>query len=193
MVGTFKRQKGHMFLVEAIPQVCERHPGLHVLLVGDGELRGAMEQQVAEAGIAEHVTFLGTRGDIPELLAASDSFVLPSLWEGLPVALVEAMASGLPVIATTVSGTNEVVVDGESGFLVPPGDPSRLADAMCRLLCDPGTAAAIAAAGQARVAARFSARTQAETLSTLFRGRAADLGRVRSSAGRRPWAATRRS
>jgi len=170
MVATFKRQKGHRYLVEAAASVVPRFPGLHLLLIGDGELADEIRGRVDAAGLADRVHFLGTRQDAPELLAASDSFVLPSLWEGLPVALVEAMASGLPVIATAVSGTTQVVVDRETGWLVPPGDPTALTEAMTELLEDPARAAEMAAAGRERAAGSFGARGQAERLAALFRG-----------------------
>jgi len=171
MVGTFKRQKGHRYLVAAAAALVPRFPTLHILLVGDGELADQMRTQVRAAGLSEHVHFLGTRRDIPELLSASDSFVLPSLWEGLPVALTEAMASGLPLVATQVSGTSQVVIDGESGLLVPPGDEGALAEAMDRLLSDPALASEMGGAARERIAASYSARAQAEQLAALFRQR----------------------
>ena len=169
MVGTFKRQKGHRYLVEAATSVVGRWPDLHILLVGGGDLAREIETQVNAAGLSNRVHLLGSRRDVPEILAASDSFVLPSLWEGLPVALVEAMAGGLPVIATSVSGTEQVIVEGVTGLLVPPGDAEALADAMIELLSDPAGAATMAAAGRERVAALFSAQGQAERLTALFR------------------------
>jgi len=171
MVGTFKRQKGHRYLVGAAAALVPRFPTLHFLLVGDGELADQVRTQVRAAGLSDHIHFLGTRRDVPELLSASDSFVLPSLWEGLPVALTEAMASGLPVVATDVSGTSQVVIDGESGLLVPPGNERALAEAMDRLLSDPALASELAAAGRERIAASYSARAQAEQLAALFRQR----------------------
>jgi glycosyltransferase involved in cell wall biosynthesis len=176
MVGTFKRQKGHRYLIEARAEVAPRFPQLHVVLVGGGELTSAIKEQVEGAGLADRIHFLGSRRDVPDLLAASDSFVLPSLWEGLPVALVEAMASELPVIATAVSGTSQVVVDGVTGWLVPPGDTTALALAMTELLSDPARAAAMGAAGRERVVASFSARAQAEQLAALFRREASAHG-----------------
>ena len=168
MVGTFKRQKGHRHLIEAATQVVPRFPHVRILLVGDGELAGEVWGQVEAAGIADRVLFLGSRRDVPEILAASDSFVLPSLWEGLPVALVEAMASRLPVIATAVSGTRQVMVDGRTGWMVPPGDPDALTVAMAELLSDPAGAHAVAAAGRERVAGCFGASGQARKLARLF-------------------------
>jgi glycosyltransferase involved in cell wall biosynthesis len=173
MVGTFKRQKGHRDLIEAAARVIPRFPHLRILLVGDGELAGEIRGQVEEARIADRVLFLGSRRDVPEILAASDSFVLASLWEGLPVALVEAMASRLPVIATAVSGTRQVMVDGQTGWMVPPGDPAALGCAMVEVLSRPGRASAMATAGRTRVASSFGAADQARRLARLFDERAA--------------------
>jgi glycosyltransferase involved in cell wall biosynthesis len=167
MVGTFKRQKGHRHLVEAAAAVIPEHPDLHLVLAGDGPLIDEVRDQVAAAGLADRVHFLGTRRDVPALLAASDSFVLPSLWEGLPLALVEAMAGRLPVIATDVSGTEQVMIGGRTGWVVPPGDASALAEAMRELLADDRRAATMAASARHR-ATRFSAECQAAELSALF-------------------------
>lgn len=169
-VGTFKRQKGQAVLIEALREVSERAPELHVLLVGDGELRAVTEQQVERAGLASQVHFLGSRRDVPALLAASDSFVLPSLWEGLSIALLEAMASGLPIIATEVSGTSQVMErDGSTGWLIPPGDPDALGRAILELLGDPIAAAEAGDRARERISAHFSARGQAEQLAKMFR------------------------
>jgi glycosyltransferase involved in cell wall biosynthesis len=187
MVGTFKRQKGHRFLMEATASIIARFPALHVLLVGDGDLTNEVGVQVQEAGLAGRIHFLGSRRDVPELLLASDSFVLPSLWEGFSVALIEAMASRLPVIATAVSGTTQVMIDGATGWLVPPGDADALAAAMVQLLSDRDRAETMAATAHDRVAASFGATAQAERLAALFarklpRGRAATrLETVRGS------------
>jgi glycosyltransferase involved in cell wall biosynthesis len=171
MVGTFKRQKGHAELIRAVAAVADRFPHLKVVLIGDGELLPAIRDQALAAGIGSRVVFLGTRRDVPEILAASDSFVLPSLWEGLSVALVEAMASGLPVIATGVSGTDQVMIDGVTGWLVAPADAAALATAISDVLSDPARAERMATAARAR-ARSFSALGQAEHLASLFAGAA---------------------
>jgi glycosyltransferase involved in cell wall biosynthesis len=168
MVGTFKRQKGHAVLIAALGEIATRVPRLHVLLVGAGELSHDICTQVEDAGLTGRVHFLGSRRDVPALLAASDSFVLPSLWEGLSVALVEAMASALPVVATAVSGTRQVMIDGDTGFLVPPGDAPALARAIVELLSDPARASEMGVAGRRRVVTHFGAAAQAEHLATLF-------------------------
>ena len=168
MVGTFKRQKGHVHLLDAAASVAGQLADLQIVLVGDGELVEDVRASVAALGLRGRVRLLGTRRDVPELLAASDSFVLPSLWEGLPVALVEAMASRLPVIATNVSGTSQVMVAGVTGWIVPPGDAGALARAILELVSDPVRASAMAEAAAAR-AAGFSAQALAEQLVALFR------------------------
>jgi glycosyltransferase involved in cell wall biosynthesis len=168
VVATFKVQKGQRYLIDAMPAVVARFPKLHVLLIGDGEQREALMQQADTMGVNEHVHFLGFRQDIPSLLAASDFFVLPSLWEGLPMALIEAMASGLPVVATAVSGSNQVIVDGVSGLLVPPGNAAELEGAILRVLSDAELAQALGEAAQDRVATFFGAKKQAQDHIDLY-------------------------
>ncbi|MGZ4149493.1 MAG: glycosyltransferase [Actinomycetota bacterium] len=169
-VGTFKRQKGHVHLLDAFAKVTAAHDDVHLLLVGDGDLRPALERRIAELAIGDRVHLLGSRRDVPALLAASDGAVLPSLWEGMSNALVEAMASALPVVATDVSGTNQVMIDGRTGWLVPPGEDAPLAAAVEELLADPDRARARGAAARERVAEAFGARRQAERLASLYRG-----------------------
>lgn len=169
VVGTLKPQKGHRYLLDALPGVIAQYPDLHLLIVGDGELRAELEAQARTPGLDGHVHFLGNRGDVPALLAASDYFVLPSLWEGLPMALLEAMAGGLPVIATEVSGTRQVMIPGESGLLVPPGDVDQLRAALLQLATNPEQARSMGAAARRRVIAAFSAQQQAAEHVALYR------------------------
>ncbi len=169
VVATFKAQKGHRYLIEAAPSVIAQFPNVRILFIGDGDLREELLAQTKALSLEEHIHFLGSRQDVPELLAASDCFVLPSLWEGLSMALVEAMATGLPIVATEVSGTNQVMIAGETGLLVPPGDARRLAEALLQLLSEPDQARAMGAAAQRRVAAYFGAQKQAEDHVALYR------------------------
>jgi glycosyltransferase involved in cell wall biosynthesis len=168
MVGTFKRQKGHSYLIEAAAKICPRYPHLRILLAGDGELRRAIEDAVGELGLQQQIVFLGTRRDVPEILAAADSFVMPSLWEGLSLALMEAMASSLPVVATDVSGSRLAVLDGVTGWIVEPGDAHALDEAMDRILEDPTRSRAMGQAGRARAEELFSVRNQTERLIAIF-------------------------
>ncbi len=161
MVGTFKRQKGHAFLIDAAAEVLPAHPEARLVLVGDGELRGEMEQRVRDAQLDDAVRFLGNRRDVPRILGAADCFVLPSLWEGLPMALLEAMAAQLPCLGTEVSGTSQAMVPGVTGLLVAPGDSDALGAAMSELLGDDGRRRAMGCAATRRVEELFSARKQA--------------------------------
>ena len=155
-VARLHPQKGHRFLVEIIPQILNVAPQAQFLFVGEGGLQSELQTLVSQAGLDDTVHFLGVRQDIPKLLALSDLFVLPSLWEGLPNSVLEAMAVGVPVVATNVDGCPEVILDGETGILVPPSDPGALAKAICRLLQNEALRASMTGAARARVASVFS-------------------------------------
>ena len=129
-MGRLEDQKGHAHLLAALPELRREIPDLVVLLVGEGRRQEDLRRQVRELSLADTVRFLGTRRDLPEIYRALDLFVQPSLWEGLPLALLKAMGAGLPVVATRVSGSLEAIVDGVNGRLVPPGDPAALARAI---------------------------------------------------------------
>ena len=175
-VGRFVEPKGYPHLLDAMVRIQAHLPEVKALLVGDGELRPAMEEKVQKLGLSDSVVFTGIRRDVPEILALLDIFVLPSLWEGLPIALLEAMAAGLPVVATAVGGTPEVVVDGVTGFLVPPRDPQALADAILRLLRDPELRQRMGEAGRARVAAHFSIEQMVHKTEALYEQLLAEKG-----------------
>ncbi|HEU4649411.1 MAG TPA: glycosyltransferase family 4 protein [Gemmatimonadales bacterium] len=160
----FHEQKGHAYLLEAVAQV----PDVTLVLAGDGELRPAMEQRASELGIMDRCLFLGHRSDVPDLLAAADLFVLPSLFEGLPLSVLEAMAAQRPVIATAIGGTNEAVVDGETGLLVPPRDSAGLAAAIRRMRTEPALARRLAGRARLHVEARFSADVTAQGVMQVY-------------------------
>ncbi|MGQ0608710.1 MAG: glycosyltransferase [Chloroflexota bacterium] len=168
-VAKMLEQKGHRYLVDALAATDDDREPMHAVLLGDGPLRDEIEGRAHAAGVAARIHFLGTRSDVPRLLRAADAFILPSLWEGLPMALLEAMAAGLPVIATSVSGTRQVVEDGRTGILVAPGDSAALASAMGRLAGDPRLRARLGGAGRDHVRAEFSVDRQAERHLDLYR------------------------
>jgi glycosyltransferase involved in cell wall biosynthesis len=147
--------KGHKEFLEALASLKERHP-VHALIVGGGRRIDEVRALAASLGLAEAVHFLGERSDVPDLLNAMDIFVLPSYSEGLSLALLEAMAAGLPVVATRVGGTPEVVTDGGNGLLIPPRDAGALAGALTRLLSDPAFARRLGANAQAHIQEHFS-------------------------------------
>jgi glycosyltransferase involved in cell wall biosynthesis len=165
-VGRLMRQKGQDRLVEAMPRLVARFPELAVVVVGGGPLRDQLTRQAAGLGVAGHLHLTGHRPDARMLLDAADVFVLPSRQEGLPLAVLEAMDAGLPVVGTDVIGTTEVVVDGETGRLVPPRDVAALGDALADLLADPDLRARYGGAGRRRYLAEFTAkRMAADTLA----------------------------
>jgi glycosyltransferase involved in cell wall biosynthesis len=161
-------QKGHVHLLAALPAVVARHPRLVCLLIGDGPLRAALERRAAALGLGTTCRFTGAREDVADLLAALEVVVLPSLSEGLPFVLLEAMALGRPVVATTVGGTPEAVLAGQTGLLVPPADPAALASAVLRLLDRPEEARAMGARAAARVRAEFSLAAMVGALEAVY-------------------------
>lgn len=155
-VGRLVPVKGQRDLLQAVALLRPHWPALRLLLVGDGPLRAAVEKEAAALGISDVVYFAGNRSDAPLLARAGDLFVLPSLSEGLPVSLLEAMACARPVVATAVGGIPDVVEDGVTGLLVPPRNPQALARTIARLAGSPGWAATLGAAARRRVLSRHS-------------------------------------
>lgn len=170
VVGTVARLvpvKGLQYLIDAAPAILRRCPTARFLLVGDGEMRGGLERTVRSLGLGDRITFAGFREDVPSVLAGMDVFVLPSLNEGMGRVLVMAMALGKPIVATRVGGVPELLGDGEAGILVPPGDPTAIADAVSGLLADPRRASALGGAGRRR-ALRYSAEAMISELAKLY-------------------------
>lgn len=135
-IGRLAEQKGFHYLIAAIPLILKFSPHIYFLIIGDGDLAETLRQQANELNINKNLIFTGPRSDIVHLLQISDIYVSSSLWEGLPVTLLEAMASQLPIVATNIPGTNELLQNHLSGLLVPPADPQKLAEAICQLVQD---------------------------------------------------------
>ncbi len=171
-VGTIKEVKGQRVLLEAMVPLLRERPGLRLVLAGDRRGRYAEElaRETREAGMEERVVMPGPVADVPDLLAALDLFVLPSLSEGMSNALLEAMASGCPIVATRVGGNAEALAEGRAGLLVPAGDPDALREAIVRLLDDPDLAAALAARAVVRARTHYSLEGMLETTEALYAG-----------------------
>jgi len=160
------RQKGYQDLLEVVPGVSARRPDARFVWAGEGSLEGELRARARALDVEHAVCFLGRRADVPDLLAAADLFVLPSRFEGLPLVALEAMAAGLPVIGTRVCGTSEVVLDGVTGRLVPPGAAPELTAAILEALEQPERSTRWGAAGRERVEREFSAgRMTRETIA----------------------------
>lgn len=156
-VGRLVPQKDPRTLLEAFRHVVAEQPQARLVLAGDGELRAELDAASAAFGLTSSVQLLGTRHDVPRLLAAADAVVLSSAWEGLPNAILEAMAAGCPVVATAVGGTPELVEPGVTGFLAPPATPAALADRMVAVMrLDGAERTRMSDAARARVRATYS-------------------------------------
>lgn len=170
LIGSVTRlspQKAPLDFVRAAALVAQRYPNAYFMMVGDGPLRGEVEQLATELGIANRLVLTGLRRDVPELLAAFDLFALSSLWEGLPRVLLQAMATSLPVVATACDGSAEAIETGVNGFLVPPSEPTQLAERLCQLLAQPTLAQQMGAMGYARVE-EFSDRGMVRAIAALY-------------------------
>jgi glycosyltransferase involved in cell wall biosynthesis len=168
-VGRFAAVKNHEMLVAAFAQLVGQQPlPTELWLVGDGELREAVQHQVRALGIESRVRFLGVRSDIPDLLRAADVFVFPSRWEGNPLSVMEAMAAGLPVVATAVGGVPELVEDGASGILVPNEDLHGLVAAMQRMAQNPDLREQMGRAARCRAVERFDIRQTVRAYEALY-------------------------
>lgn len=178
VVGTVARlatQKGIIYFLQAASMLVKDYQ-VNFVVVGDGPLRRELEAQAADLGLKQRVFFTGERRDIPDILAALDLFVLPSVTEGLPLTILEAMAAGKPVVATTAGGIPEIVVDQRTGLLVPPRDAQALAWAIATLLVERSQAAQFGRAGQQRVAERFTVETMTRKIENEYRALLVERG-----------------
>ena len=168
VVGSLYPVKGHRFLLEAMPEILGRWPKAQLLVIGRGELEVALKEQVEQLAIEANVHFLGMRQDVPRLLSVLDVFVLPSLSEGLSLALLEAMAAGIPVVATKVGGNPELIDSGRTGFLVQPEDAKDLAANLMKLLSDPVMMQQFGRQAAERVRKHYSMRQMVDRYRDLY-------------------------
>ena len=170
VIGTVTRlspQKAPLDFVKSAANVARRYPDVYFMMVGDGPLRQEVVKVADELGISHRLVLTGLRRDIPELMAAFDIFVLSSLWEGLPRVLPQAMAAGLPIVATAADGSAEAVEDGVNGFLTPPGDPEALSVPILQLLDMPALRTQMGEAGRSRVD-EFGAVRMVNQIESLY-------------------------
>jgi sugar transferase (PEP-CTERM/EpsH1 system associated) len=167
-VGRLSPEKDIPTLLHAVAIAVKQEPSFRLHLVGAGPSLSELQNLTEQLGLTQHVAFLGQTNDVAEILAGASLFVLPSVTEGISLALLEAMARGLPVVATAVGGNTEVVVDGETGLLVPPQSPAELAAAMLKLYRRPELARQMGAKGRKRVEAQFDSRTMVALYESLY-------------------------
>jgi glycosyltransferase involved in cell wall biosynthesis len=154
--GRLAEQKGLEYLIRAAKRLREDLPTARIVLAGDGPLREQLSKLVSDLGLGDLVTLVGHRSDVGDLLVAADLVVFPSLWEGLSISLLEAMAAGKPVVTTTIGSNREVTNDGETAVLVPPKDPGALAAAIRSLATDPERLAELGREGQQAQRERYT-------------------------------------
>jgi glycosyltransferase involved in cell wall biosynthesis len=169
-VGRLEPQKDLSTLLKAFQRIHELRPESALLIVGEGRLRPALEREISDLGLDKAVCLLGMRADVSSLMAGADAYVMSSVYEGLPLVLVEAAASRLPIVATDVGGNPDVVIDGETGLLVPAGSPDSLGKAMTRLMMMPDSERrCMVEKSRARVEARFEMTRIVDQWEELYR------------------------
>lgn len=169
MACRLTEQKGISYALQAFAQIKEDHPNTFLVIAGDGPLREELEATAQQYGLAQHVFFLGWRDDVPQLIQGLDLFLMPSLWEGFGLVLLEAMQARLPIVASAVSAIPQIVVDGETGLLVQPRDVYGLVAAIRTLLADSDQSHEMGQRGAERVRTHFSAERMAEETLTVYR------------------------
>ncbi|WP_326539092.1 TIGR03088 family PEP-CTERM/XrtA system glycosyltransferase [Pseudorhodoferax sp.] len=171
-VGRMQTVKDQPMLAQAFVQALQLAPALRsrlrLVLVGDGPLRAQVQQILQQAGVADLAWLPGERRDVPAIMRGLHGFVLPSRAEGISNTILEAMASGLPVLATRVGGNADLVADGETGLIVPPADPAAMAQALVQLASEPQRARAMGEAGRRRVLERFSLQAMVRSYQTIY-------------------------
>ncbi|MBL8767491.1 MAG: glycosyltransferase family 4 protein [Planctomycetes bacterium] len=169
-VGLLNEAKGHADLIDAAARLAPRHPKLRVMIVGEGDLRGPLEQRIERHGLRGVVSLLGYRRDVPDVMSGFDAFCLPSLWEGLPYVVLEAQAAGLATIVTDVNGSRDIVRADVTGLVVPKSDPAALAAAIERLVLDRALRERLASAGRDRVRSHYALARMIDEHVALYTG-----------------------
>ncbi len=174
------KQKGIIYLLRAMPEIIRKYPDITLVIAGDGDLEMYLKSEAAKLGIEKNTLFIGPRLDMPEVIKIFDLYVLPSLWEGLPIVLLEALAAACPIIATNVGGTPLAVIQGQSGTLVEPKDPEALATEITRLLNDKPLMKRYAKKGSELFDEKFSAKVMTSQYEKLYMSKHTNTRRTES-------------
>lgn len=167
-VAALFKVKGHIDLLNAASRLCQSRKDIVFLIVGEGSLEESLREQTKNLRISNNVKFLGFRSDVPQLLAASDVFVLPSYSEGMPISIIEAMAAGLPIVATNVGGIPEVVENGANGYLVEPGEPEALANKISTIVANRDVARCFGTNSRDRARSKFRLKRMISEYERLY-------------------------
>jgi len=167
-VGRLSEQKAPLDFVQAAAILAPKYPGLTFAWIGDGPLLQEAQNLSQKLNLTQRIRFLGLRKDIPACLAALDCFVLVSRWEGFPLVVLEAMAAGLPIVATNIDGTNDAIQHDEDGLLVPPGDVHAIADAIEKIYLDHALSKRLADAGRLKASERFTRKKMLDAISSVY-------------------------
>lgn len=167
-VGRLNVQKGIEYILKAFEEVLEKIPDAHLLIVGEGNLRKEIETTAKEKGFSDKIHLAGFRKDIPNVMRTLDFLILPSIWEGFGIALIEAMAAGKPCITTNISSMPEIVLDSKTGLVIPPKDANRLAEAMISLINNPALAKKMGREGKELVQEKFSLNKMIDRYEQVF-------------------------
>ena len=168
MVGRLWNQKKPILFVQAAIQLIQNGCPAEFYLAGEGGLRSELEQAITEAGLADRIHLLGWRDDVAELVPLADAIVLPSLWEGMPIVLLEAHACGVPIVASDIPGNRECVIDGVDGYLVPKNDLESLSERIARLVNDPALCRSFGQAGRNKIVERFGIAHRQTAIEALY-------------------------
>ena len=168
VLANLRKQKGHFEIIEALPSICEKLPEIKIIFAGKDFSEGEVQRRAREKGVQDRIVFAGFVKDSRQLLAASDILLLPSHWEGFPVSVLEAMAAGVPVIATPVGGVPEMIKNNETGILIPPGSPRAIEDAVVSLVEDPQKAEGLSKRAREVVRKRFDINTMVEKYQDIY-------------------------
>jgi len=167
-IGPFKPQKNLLDFIKVCGLVSEQEPNTRFLIIGDGEQRPQIESLIKELGLSSKVTLLGWREDIPKILAITDVFAMTSLWEGLPRSILEAMCSGVPVVANAVDGVKEIIEDGKNGFLIQPGDINTFVSKLTFLLANERQSEVMGKNGRVSIGEQFDINVMVKQQERLY-------------------------
>jgi len=161
-------QKGITYLLRAMPEITRQYPDITLVIAGEGDVEKDLRKEAADLGVDKNTLFIGPRLDMPEVMKVLDLYVLPSLWEGLPMVLLEAMSAGCPIVATKVGGNHAAVIDGESGSLIEPKNSKALAEEIVRLLGDEQLRDRYAKRGRELFTTHFTAQAMTSQYEKLY-------------------------